>query len=74
MSINKPVLNIAKAFNDHYKFALTTDDGKITCDVSVERRGGPPDIRSDEKKREEALGKAKKLGKALFDAITGDSK
>jgi hypothetical protein len=71
---NKPVLNIGKLANNQYKIALTTDDGKIICEVSVARRGGAPDTRGDAEKREEALRKAKNLGKALFDAITDDGK
>jgi hypothetical protein len=65
-------LNIGKFGDGHYKFSMDTDDGRIICDVSVKRRPGPPDMRSDDEKKSEALGKAKALAQALDKAIIDD--
>jgi hypothetical protein len=63
-----PVLNIGKLDDDRYCFLFSTDDGKLTAEISVARSSGP-DRRSDDDKRQAALRKLRALVEALDAAI-----
>jgi hypothetical protein len=60
-------LTIGKMPNDIYKIEFDAVDGKLVGQVSVRRSG--VDTRSDEEKRQTALGKFKALAHALDEAI-----
>jgi hypothetical protein len=60
--------------NNRYKFAFTSEDGKVVCEISVARPPGPPDMRKEAEKKEEALRKLKRLAKALDAAIVNADK
>ena len=60
-------LTIGKMRNDIYKIEFDAVDGKLVGEVSVRRSG--VDTRSDEEKRQTALGKFKALAHALDEAI-----
>ena len=60
-------LTIGKMPNDIYKFEFDAVQGKLVGQVSVRLSG--LDARSDEEKKQEALGKFKALAHALDQAI-----
>jgi hypothetical protein len=60
-------LTIGKMRDDIYKIEFDAVDGKLVGEVSVRRSG--VDTRSDEEKRQTALGKFKALAHALDEAI-----
>jgi hypothetical protein len=60
-------LTIGKMRDDIYKIEFDAVDGKLVGQVSVRRSG--VDTRSDEEKRQTALGKFKALAHALDEAI-----
>jgi hypothetical protein len=60
-------LTIGKMRDDIYKIEFDAVDGKLVGEVSVRRSG--VDTRSDEEKRQTALGKFKALAQALDEAI-----
>jgi hypothetical protein len=60
-------LIIGKMPNDIYKIEFDTVDGKLIGQVSVRHSGA--DTRSDEEKKQAALGKFKALAHALDEAI-----
>jgi len=60
-------LTIGKMPNDIYKLEFDTVQGKLVGQVSVRLSG--LDARSDEEKKQAALGKFKELARALDEAI-----
>lgn len=65
----KPTLTLGKMQGGIYKLNFSTDDGTLLGQFSVAKRGGAPDTRSDEQKKQEVLRKIKLLAKALDAAI-----
>jgi hypothetical protein len=67
--MTEPRLIIKKRPRAEYEIGTFTDDGAIVARVSV-REDKWPDTRTDEEKEEEALERARRLVKALLDALT----
>jgi hypothetical protein len=67
--MSEPRLIIKKRPRAEYEIGTFTDDGAIVARVSV-RDDKWPDTRTDEEKEEEALERARRLVRALQEALT----
>lgn len=64
-----PSIAIAESGGDVWRISLTQGRDMIAAQVSVRARANTPDDRSTEDKRNDALAAAKRLARALDEAI-----
>lgn len=70
--MTKVTIHLAKVSENSFTLSIATDDGKMVCQVSAplprpQQSGNK--ARDDEKQKSIAYEKAKRLAKALYDAI-----
>ncbi len=66
-------LSIARRDDDRYSVAFEAPDGKLTCEISVARREGASDRRTQHEKEKEVLKKLKRLAKELSSTLSEGS-
>jgi hypothetical protein len=54
---------------DGYRFIYPNEDGKVTCDVSVPRSRGAPDMRSPDEKLKAAQEKVRSLARRFAEEV-----